>query len=193
MTRLTGNNGGLFRKTTATGLVLLLLLFLLPSCAARHMPDWSRVQAVPPKTKTDVHLYKDEAHQGSRKIKGRFDSAADSITLKLKDGQTRTLEKQAVRKVLTRRPFSKRWPGWVALGVTFAITEFFLHIDLPPTASERLGGHATITLPTAAAFFYGSRMEGIYEVPPKHRARTQGVGQSDAQGKAPGKAAPGLR
>ena len=115
MTRLTGNNGGLFRKTTATGLVLLLLLFLLPSCAARHMPHWSRVQAVPPKTKTDVHLYKDEAHQGSRKIKGRFESAAaDSITLKLKDGQTRTLEKQAVRKVLTRRPFSKRKPGWIA-------------------------------------------------------------------------------
>ena len=190
VTRLTGNNGGLFRKTTATGLVLLLLLFLLPSCAARHMPDWSRVQAVPPKTKTDVHLYKDEAHQGSRKIKGRFDSAAaDSITLKLKDGQTRTLEKQAVRKVLTRRPFSKRKPGWIALGVAFAITEFFLHIDLPPTASERLAGHAITTLPTAAAFFYGSRMEGIYEVPPKHRARTQGVGQSDAQGKAPGKAA----
>ena len=35
VTRLTGNNGGLFRKTTATGLVLLLLLFLLPSCAAQ--------------------------------------------------------------------------------------------------------------------------------------------------------------
>ena len=81
--------GGLFRKTTASALALLLSLSLLPSCAARHMPDWSRVQAVPPKTKTDVHLYKDEAHQGSRKIKGRFDSAAaDSITLKLKDGQT---------------------------------------------------------------------------------------------------------
>ena len=110
--------GRLFRKTTASGLALLLSLSLLPSCAARHTPDWSRVQAVPPKTKTDVHLYKDEAHQGSRKIKGRFDSAAaDSITLKLKDGQTRTLEKSAVRKVLTRRPFAKRWPGWVALAV----------------------------------------------------------------------------
>ena len=194
MTRLTGNNGGLFRKTTATGLVLLLLLFLLPSCAARHMPDWSRVQAVPQKTKTDVHLYKDDAHQGSRKIKGRFDSAAaDSITLKLKDGQTRTLEKQAVRKVLTRRPFSKRKPGWIALGVTLTILAAMpLDSDDPRPISSPLA-HATITLPTAAAFFYGSRMEGIYEVPPKHRARTQGVGQSDAQGKAPGKAAPGLR
>ena len=35
--------GGLFRMTTATGLALLLLLSILPSCAARHMPDWSRV------------------------------------------------------------------------------------------------------------------------------------------------------
>ena len=62
-------------------------------------------------------LYKDEAPQGSRKIiQGRFDSAAaDSITLKLKDGQTRTLEKQAVRKVLTPLPFRKRGAGWVAL------------------------------------------------------------------------------
>ena len=179
--------------TTASALALLLSLSLLPSCAARHMPNWSRVQAVPPKTKIDVHLYKDEAHQGSRKIKGRFNSAAaDSITLKLKDGQTRTLEKQAVRKVLTRRPFSKRWPGWVALGVTLTILAAMpLDSDDPrPISSPQ--AHATITLPTAAAFFYGSRMEGIYEVPPKHRARTQGVGQSDAQGKARGKAAPGL-
>ena len=106
---------GLFRKTTASALALLLSLSILPSCAAKHMPDWSRVQAVPPKTKIEVQLYKDEAPQGSRKVKGRFDSAATgSVTLTLKDGQTRTLEKQAVRKVLTRRPFSKRWPGWVA-------------------------------------------------------------------------------
>ena len=188
MKNLTGNHGSLFSRTTATGLALLLFLSLLPACAARHMPDWSGVQAVPPKTKTDVQLYKDDAPQGSRKIQGRFDSATtDSLTLTLKDGQTRTLQKQAVRKVLTRRPFSKRWPGWVALGVTFAITEFFLHIDLPPTASERLGGHATITLPTAAAFFYGSRMKGIYEVPPQHRTRPAGGQQSGVEGKTPEK------
>ena len=194
MTNLTGNHGSLFSRTTATGLALLLFLSLLPACAARHMPDWSRVQAVPPKTKTDVHLYKDEAPQGSRKIKGRFDSAAaDSITLKLKDGQTRTLEKQAVRKVLTRRPFSKRWPGWVALGIGIVLIEFGLNIDLPPTALQRLLGHGMYTLPTAAAFFYGSRMGGIYEVPPKHRTRTQGVKQSGAEGKAPGKPHPPRR
>ena len=62
--------------TTTTGLALLLFLSLLPSCAARHTPNWSRVQAVPPKTKIEVQLYKDEAPQGSRKVKGRFDSAA---------------------------------------------------------------------------------------------------------------------
>ena len=100
----------------------LLFLSLLSACAARHMPDWSRVQAVSPKTKTEAQLYKDKASKGSRKIKGRFDSATDgSITLRLKDGQTRTLEKSDVRKVLTRRPFAKRWPGWVALGTPFVL------------------------------------------------------------------------
>ena len=118
--------GGLFRMTTITGLALLLFLSILPGCAARHMPDWSRVQAVPPKTKTEAQLYKDKASKGSRKVKGRFDSATtDSLTLRLKDGQTRTLEKSAVRKVLTHRPFSKRWPGWVALGVGLAASQMW--------------------------------------------------------------------
>ena len=180
--------GGLFRKTTASALALLLSLSLLPSCAARHTPDWSRVQAVPPKPKTDVQLYKDEVPQGSRKIKGRFDSATDgSITLRLKDGQTRTLEKSDVRKVLTRRPFSKRWPGWVALGVTFGVLQTLLSMSASVdnvSGSTMVGTHATITLPTAAAFFYGSRMKGIYEVPPKHRTRLAGGQQPDAEGKA---------
>ena len=178
--------GGLFRMTTATGLALLLLLSIPPSCAARHMPDWSRVQAVPPKTKTDVHLYKDEAHQGSRKIKGRFDSAeADSITLKLKDGQTRTLEKSAVRKVLTRRPFAKRWPGWVALGTPFVLEKI-------ATSARGIAPDRTVlrflvlTLP-AIPFFLLSEMGGIYEVPPKHRTRAQGGQQRGAEGKAPEK------
>ena len=152
------------------------------------MPNWSRVQAVPPKTKIEVQLYKDEAPQESRKVKGRFDSAATgSVTLTLKDGQTRTLEKSAVRKVLTRRPFSKRWPGWIALGVTLTILAAMpLDSDDPrPISSPQ--AHATITLPAAAAFFYGSRMKGIYEVPPKHRTRTQGAKQFGVQDKAPGK------
>ena len=103
----------------ATGLALLLFLSLLSGCTARHMPDdWSRVQAVPRETRTIVRLYKDKAPRGSRKIRGRFHSAAaDSITLDLKDGQMRTLEKQDVRKVRIHRPYLHRWPGWAALGV----------------------------------------------------------------------------
>ena len=184
----TRNNGGFFRKTTATGLALLLFLPILTSCAARHMTDWSGVQAVPPKTKTEVQLYKDGAPQGSRKVKGHFDSAtADSVTLTLEDGQTRTLPKSSVRKVLTRRPFLKRWPGWVALGVTFGVLQTLLSISASVdnvSASTMAGTHATITLPVAAAFFYGSRMGGIYEIPPEHRKPAKG--QSGAEGKAPG-------
>ena len=81
--------------------------------------DWSRVQAVPHNTKTEVRLYQDAAPRENRRIRGRFDSAtADSITLRLKDGQKRTFQKSAVRKVLTYRPFVKRWQGWIALGAT---------------------------------------------------------------------------
>ena len=191
VTRLTRNNEGLFRKTTATGLMLLLFLSILPSCAARHMPDWSRVQAGPPQAKTEVQLYKDEAPQGSRKIKGRLHSATtDSLTLRLKDGQTRTFQKSDVCKVLTHRPFSKRWPGWVALGVTFGVLQTLLSMSAGVdnvSASTMAGAHATITLPITAAFLYGSRMGGIYEVPPKHRIRPAGGPQSGVQGKAPEK------
>ena len=182
----TRNNGRFFRKTTATGLALLLFLSILPGCAARHMPDWSRVQTVPPKTKTDVHLYKDEAPQGSRKIRGRFDSVTtDSLTLALKDGQTRTLEKSAVRKVLTRRPFWKRWPGWVALGVPLAIVGIVTNArGIAPDHTATF--YLAFTLP-AVPFFLLSGMEGIYEVPPKHRTRPAGGQQSGAEGKAPEK------
>ena len=70
--------------------------------------DWSRVQAVSHNAKIAVRLYEDVASQRHRKITGRFDSAtADSITLRFKDGQTRTIEKGAVRKVLIYRPFAK--------------------------------------------------------------------------------------
>ena len=177
----TRNNGRLF-----SGLALLLLPFILPACAARHMPDWSRVHAVPPKTKTEVQLYKDEAPQGSRKIQGRFDSATtDSLTLRLKDGQTRTLEKSAVRKVLTRRPFAKRWPGWVALGVPFAIVGIVSNArGIAPDHTATL--YLALTLP-AVPFFLLSGMGGIYEVPPEHRTRPAGAKQSGAQSQAPGK------
>ena len=158
-----------FRKTTAAGLVPLLLLTGLPGCVARHMPDWSEVQAVAPETKTEVQMYEDSSPQGGRKIKGHFLSATDdSIKLQLKDGSTRTLPRSDVRKVLTRRPFAKRWPGWVALGVTFGVLQTLLSMTASVdnvSGSTMVGVHAVYTLPITAAFFYGSRMEGIYEEP----------------------------
>ncbi len=160
MIRLTRNNGGLFRKTTVTGMVLLLLS-IVPACTARHMPDWSRVQAVPRETKTVVRLYKDKAPQGSRKIRGRFHSAAaDSITLELKDGQMHTLEKQDVRKVRIHRPYLQRWPGWAALGVGGLIVGLLGDLDGP--TSNRFYAQVSFNLPIAAAFFFGSGMKGIY-------------------------------
>ena len=150
--------------------------------------DWSRVQAVPHNRETVVLLYQDTALRESRRIKGRFESAtANSITLRLEDGQTRTFPKQAVRKVRTWRPVKNRKPGWVALVITAVIAEFFMNIDVPPSVLQRLGGHALITLPIAGGFFYGSRMGPIYDVPRKHRMLLQGDQQSGAQDNASGK------
>ena len=150
--------------------------------------DWSRVQAVPHNTKTEVRLYQDAAPPENRRIKGRFDSAtAESITLLLKDGQTRTFQKSAARKVLTRRPFKKRTPGWIALGVTLAILAFMpLDSDDPRPILAPLA-HATMTLPISAGFFYGSRMQGIYKVPSKRRMLSIADKQSDNQGNPSGK------
>ena len=162
----------------------------IASAKAAKKASWSRVQAVPRDTKTVVRLYQDAASQGNRKIKGRFESApADSITLVFKDGQMRTVPKQAVQKVLTYRPFRKRWPGWVAMGVSIVAMEIAIVLFADPRtpAEQRFLGHAFTTLPTAAAFFYGSRMKGIYNVPPRHRILPQGDKQSGDQGNASGK------
>ena len=99
---MTRTDARLFKKTMATGLVVSVLLAVLPGCTARYTSDWSRVQAVSPPTTTHVRLYKDDS-QVSDKIRGRFHSADDCLTLTLRDGQEHTLPKQSVHKVLTRR------------------------------------------------------------------------------------------
>ena len=134
--------------------------------------DWSQVQAVPHHRKTKIRLYEDVARQGNRKIKGRFQSAtADSITLVLENGQVRTFPKLAVRKVLTRRPIRKRWPGWVAMAVCSAALEISIPLfaESTPPVPLRLGSHAFHALPTGAVFLYISRLKGIYNVPLEHR------------------------
>lgn len=168
MRNLTRNNSGRVRSIVATGLVPLLLLVSVPGCVARHMPAWSKVQSVAPETKTEVQLY-----GGEQKIKGRFLSATDdSITLRFKDGTIDTSQRSDVRKVLTRRPISKRWPGWAALGAAGILNALFVNSNTG-RSENAVPGHLVlqggITLPIAIGFFFGSRMEGIYEVPPEHR------------------------
>ncbi|MDE0434878.1 MAG: ankyrin repeat domain-containing protein [Bryobacterales bacterium] len=149
-------------------------------------PDWSRVQAVQPNTMTAVRLYRDVAPSEIWKVKGRFESAtANSITLRLKDGRTQTLPKTAVRKVLTVRPFAKRWLGWVALGATFLL------LEAPGDLDRR--SHLVITLPIAAVFFNVSGKKGVYNVPPEHRILPQGDKQSGAQDNDSGKPEEPLR
>ena len=164
------------------GSVAYQRLWIVSSKRAKKA-DWSRVQAVPRDTKTQVRLYQDAAPRMSRRIKGRFDSAtADSITLVLKSGQTRTVQKPDVRKVLTYRPFGKRWPGWVALGATLLFTEAAYAGDIDRKS------HLIVTLPvTIAAFYFSPRMKGIYNGPPGHQMLPQGDKRSGDQNNVSGK------
>jgi len=138
--------------------------------------DWSRVQAVPHDTKTKILLYQDAGPV--RKFKGRFEAAtADSITLMHKDGQKRIFPKKDVRKFLIPRPFAKRKPGWITLGVVFAILQIWMSwVDRVDNVSgaTMAQGHAMITLPIAGGAFLGSKMGSIYDVHPKHRMSLQG-------------------
>ena len=85
------------------------------------------MQAVPQDTKTKILLYQGAALRENQMIKGRFGSAtADSITLMLEDVQRHIFPKQDVRKVLIPRPFSKRKPGWITLGIVFALVQIWM-------------------------------------------------------------------
>ena len=150
---------------------------------------WSRVQSVTPGTRTTVELYKDQAPRGSQKIEGHFHSATDdSITLRLKGGQRRTLQKSAVRKVLAYRPFGKRTLGWITAGVSSAVS---LPLLARPAADLTAFGVTIyalpfIVLPTAIVLLVTSK-EKVYSVPPQHRTRPPGDQQSGSVGKASGK------
>ena len=151
--------------------------------------DWSRVQAVARNTKAEVRLYQDAAPV--RRFKGRFEAATiDSITLLFKDGQTRTFSKSSVNKVLVPRPFSKRTPGWITLGVVFGIMQTLLSMSASVdnvSGSTMAGVHATTTLPSGVLAFFVSGMGPIYSLPPRYRILPQGDQQSGDQDNASGK------
>lgn len=164
---LENRNGSRFSKTMVTGLAPVLLLITLPGCVARHMPDWSTVQAVAPGTETEVRLNEDEVVLDSD-TKGRFLSATgEAVTLKFKDGQIDTFQRKDIRKVLTRRSLAKRWPGWITLGVSALLVAQLGNLDGPE--SNRVYIQLFTTLPLATAVFWGSKMGGIYEAPRARR------------------------
>ncbi len=167
---------GLFRRSTAGGLVLLLVLASAPAVEAGlgMKSDWSKVQAVARGTRTTVVLYKDQAPRGKRKTRGHFQSAtAEAIRLLLPDGQTSTFQKRAVRKVLVPRPLKKRYQGWITLAVGFGVLQGLLSksasVDNVRTSTMVIS-HATLTVPaTVIAFLVAPKMGEIYQVPLKHR------------------------
>ena len=156
---------------------------------AAKKADWFRVQAVPHNTKAALRLYQDAVLRGSWKVKGRFYSAtANSITLMLKNGQTRTFPKTAVRKVLVPRPLKKRKPGWITLVVTMSLVQAVPRLMAAAQGvNEDLETgiawyHLFVVAPATLAAFSVSRMGPIYDVPPEHRMLPQGDKQSGDQG-----------
>ena len=165
----------LFRQGTATGLVLLLTVIGFSPVAEAGTwirRDWSKVQRIASGARTKVRLYKDRAPAGSRKIEGRFKSAtAEAITLTLPGGNPYTLQKQDVTKVLVFRPLSKRYPGWITLGVSAGVsipTVASYGSDVEPWGKWLLNG-LYIGVPTLIAFLVSPRWGGVYNVPRKLR------------------------
>ena len=172
--KINTNYWRLFSRSTAVGLVLVLVAVNAPMAEAGFWVkrDWSRVQSVTPGTKTTVLLYKDQASRGKRRIKGRFHSAtAESVTLMLGRGRTRTLRKQAVLKVLVQRPVEKRYQGWITAGVGAAIgVPWVAHPENDLNARGKLlVPLVCIVAPTVVAFLAAPKMGDIYYVPPDRR------------------------
>ena len=169
----------LFGKSTALALVVLLVLVGSAPVAEADSwvrPDWSRVQKIASGTKTRVQLYKDQAPRGKGEFDGIFRSAtAGCITLLLPDGKRRTLQKQAVRKVLVFRPLTKRYQGWIAAAVATAIivgaaatAEPSSGDDLPGWAGALLVGGA-VGAPIGITFAAAPKWGGVYNVPIEQR------------------------
>lgn len=188
MVKTDTNLWGLFRRSTAVGVVLLLTMVgFVPVAEAGTWirQDWSKVQRIAPGARIRVRLYKDRAPGGIWKVEGRFQSAStEAIMLRqtrrvlvsrssplLPADQTLTLQKQAVEKILVYRPLSKRYPGWVTLGVSASIsvpTVAKTGSDVVPSGKWFLNS-LFIGGPTVIAFLATPKWGGVYNVPRKLR------------------------
>ena len=100
-------------------------VFVVSGGSVEAMPrgDWMRVESLPPGIPTRVRLHTADPVSGRRQITGLFESSGSStITLMLRDGQSKTIEQSHVRKIVARRQVVKRYAGWIALGATVAAT-----------------------------------------------------------------------
>ena len=149
------------------------------------------MQRVVPGTKTTVLLYKDRAPGGIWKIEGSFKSATpETLTLTLPSGNTHTLQKQDVRKVMVYRPLTSRYQGWITAGVAggimggLAASQKDASEPLPAWAGAALAA-LFVGVPTAIAFLAAPKMGGIYNVPPDRRdpSSTQSKTPQDRSGK----------
>ena len=152
----------------------VLLLLAGPPAMAKVRSDWSAVQAVQPGKRMVVVLYSDEAPRGARKIWGWFASAtAEDVTVLLPDGQSRTLERRAVRKVRSVRPIKRRRAGWIIAGIVGGSWQGFM--SRVNQSSDKLsvrfmaGMHALVTLPALFVALKTTAMGEIYNIPPQHR------------------------
>ncbi len=92
---------------------------------ARPRGDWTRVERLPQGIPTRVRLHTADPASGRKQIRGLLEAAdSASSTLKLRDGQSQTIEQSHIRKVAVTRKISKRYAGWIVLGVTIAATWF---------------------------------------------------------------------
>ena len=112
----------LARGVFATGLLVLSGL-VCPATAMAHGDGWTQFERVTPGVPVRVCPFAADLASGRKCFRGQFESSdSDSITLRLPDRQGRTFRRSLIRKVGIRRPISKRYAGWIAVGVTIAIT-----------------------------------------------------------------------
>ena len=110
--------------------------------------NWTRVESLSPGIPTRVRLHAPDPSSGRKQITGLFESSGSStITLMLRDGQSRTIAQSHVRKILARRKVAARYAGWITLVLTVGGVVFMEggsdplpnELFLPTVGSSALG------------------------------------------------------
>ena len=143
--------------------------------AGKIRDDWAQVMSLDPGRKIAVALHQasrvDSLPRGKSKVKGVLSSASGaSITLQWKNGQSVTIDRDAVRKVSVRIPVDRRTKGWIGTAAVFGAVQVFASLmdrfddDVP--VEGYIQSHGFITIPSAFLFLRGFGMKEIYNVPP---------------------------